>query len=265
MVVERILTLCTLFILLNYAYSVPSSLYHRPFVARNSKNSLRKEDLKVDLSTYVKVYGYFETVTYTVNYGNGTCSNAVGKLLSVLNTCAPSAYHYGEYYRATVIAYPEGHTYYWYDQFFSDSSCCNPISDYVMEFADWILICENNTMEHVISEPLNPLTDNLGGFALLLYDTQSNCTNNDYTEGVLESMYGRLNYCFQGDYGDEIYVSCSSTALVKQSFPSHDGTCSGAPVETIFSPNNICTSGNTTLSEMYAGWTNYQCEIPLLS
>lgn len=223
-----------------------------------AKPSLRSRSrVSVKESPIIKMYGSFEMVLYA----NGDCTDAVYKGVLGINVCTLSAPdHSGQYTKGTVYAYPEWNYYEIDAQYFSDSACTNLLSTDYTSLP--ILICDDNQLDHVISEPLSPTGDNLG-YSFLLYDTQSNCANNNYQVGVTEAVYGLLGTCLEGDSStgevDSVVSSCNSNQIVVDYYTSTDGSCTGTVTSDTLTASDVCTTSDSTLLDNYFGYSNFGC------
>jgi hypothetical protein len=238
-----------------------------PLVKKSAPLNLRQENLPAisleSSNNYVKVKGFQEEAIYSGMNSGGKCIHPQWKFVSALNTCgAASDTTLGAYYMITTYADPTGNTYYFYDQYFSDSACTVATTELMYEDSAYIAICTDYDELYIARDyPLNPATDNLG-FTLLTYTTQANCMTNNYEMGVLEAQYGKLNVCIQTSdsedptAGDVKFTSCSSvTGFVTTTYSSTDGTCSGTETVTTLPPG-------TCVSEplgSYVGYMNYGC------
>lgn len=207
--------------------------------------------------------GYYEAVSYLGGKVSNECVDPVMKVNYAINVCAPSFSQSGQYMLAWLYADAQANTYYAYNQFFSDPSCDTALTQPALQFQRPILICSQPDqtgweLNHIISKPLDPVTDNLG-IALLVYDTQSNCQANNFNQGVLESLYARLNYCYKSKNGDFLYSDCSSSSLTITQYTSTDGSCTGTPTVTILNSGNTCMSGDKNVAGSYLGWETWGC------
>jgi hypothetical protein len=216
-------------------------------------------------NNYVKMKGFLEDAIYSDMNSDGKCIHPQYKFISALNVCAAASdTTLGAFYMETVYADPTGNTYYFYDQYFSDSACSMSTTELMYEGSALIAICQYTELYFARDYPLNPATDNLG-FTLLTYNTASNCMTNNYQMGVLESQYAKVGQCIQisdpnddPTAGDIEFTSCSpTTGLVTTTYSSTDGTCTGTSTSTTLSSSNACLTPDS--SGYYMGYTNYGC------
>jgi hypothetical protein len=239
-------------------------------VSLAAPNHLRQETISLESSNnYVKMKGFLEDAAYSGMNADGKCVHPQFKFITALNVCGAASDTIvpapGPYYMYTIYADPTGNTYYYYDQYFSDSTCTMSVTPLTYVGSNYIAICnEFNELYFARDEPMNPATDNLG-YTILTYDTSSNCMTNSYQNGLLEAQYGKLNVCLQVSEtstdptaGDIEFTSCSpTTGLVTTTYSSTDGTCTGTSTSTTLSPSNACLTADA--GWYYTGYTNFGC------
>jgi hypothetical protein len=209
-----------------------------------------------------KVHGYAETVAY----GHKDCSHANWKDNTLLNTCAWSD-RYLFYIRMSAMADPTNHNYYNSLNAFTTSDCSgSPM--WSLPTTTKILICDAyKNLYHAIPYALDPMTDNLQGFALGVFKTQQSCQNPQRAASLLESTYQRLNRCvpswdnsntatFNGDF---MYTSCTPEMITYTVYSSTDGTCTGTMTNYQITTSDMCANPNYSL-EVYSGYLTWICE-----
>jgi hypothetical protein len=226
---------------------------------------------------YVEQYGFFEEAYYTktLSANPSKCASPNYKYTFGLNVCVP--WNDGSSYVNYVYADPAGNTYYVYEQDYTDSNCQVLDGDVYLLWSEYILICtdlpdptfdddffyNDYSLFNAIPFPLNPVTDNLG-VSYLQYNSQTNCQTNDYSVGVYESSYYKLNLCYGAgstgnvDSSDVMFTGCnSSTGLSMNTFTSTDGTCSGTWTPSSIMHSDMCAQDAFFLYSM--GWLNFGC------
>jgi hypothetical protein len=218
---------------------------------RRGKQGQLRTELSVELQSMPKVNGWYETVTYNRN----DCTRPWYKDIYVLNTCGWSA-AYNAYVIAKVVA-DTVYRYYTTTIYIYDSNGCDNLTSQYVNYAS-ILLCNSKNYNHVIDGPLNPWKDNLGGFALGIFNSQTNCQEQN-VDGLLEAGYQKLNHCWGSVEGDFMYTSCSAQTLVKNVYSSTDGSCTGTVNTYYMQQSDMCQAPDASLS-VFGGYYTWVCE-----
>lgn len=217
------------------------------------KKSLREESMDLatasSSTTVVKKNGWMEVVAYDYEWYKD-CKHPWFKDVADLNTCGLSqdGTNYG---MISVMAYPDWNKYVLTQSYYSDSACTQPTGQYV-DYSAPILICSWDVLYHVIPAPLNPVTDNLNGFAYGIFNSVNNCTSGS-VDGLLEVYYLKLNFCYSTSSNDVKFSSCSSDGLTVKTYSTTNGSCGGSAISTdVWASSDVCTTNG--VSELTSGW-----------
>jgi hypothetical protein len=222
--------------------------------------SLRKSEVKLEAMSSNMKSGWFEMVEYSSTWYKN-CKHPQYKDNVLLNQCGYYA-PMNMYLMLNIVAHPNYNYYTFYYSFYSDSACSNLFYSGSENLP--ILICSDDYYYHVIPQPLNPLTDNLNGFAFGVYDTASNCQAGEKT-GLLDATYMKLNFCYQDDSGDYMYSNCSNTdgTLTQTTYVSTDGSCNQGVQSTVtWTSADTCSNTQNGMGTVgfYSGPTTFICE-----
>jgi hypothetical protein len=229
----------------------PSKRLTSPAAA--APKNLRTESIATAASSGgIKVNGYAEFV----GYKNADCTYPEGKDLLILNTCGAGLEGGSTSFK--VMADMTAHRYYATQYHYTDTQCATTPTETYVDVP--ILHCWHNSLFHVLKEPLNPKTDNLGGFALGIFNNQNDCTSGTPT-GLLEAQYLRLNQCYNAGNGsgDLKFTKCQNNVLTARTYLTTDESCTGSSTVDDIYPSDMCTAP-WNLSA-FSGWLNFVCEM----
>jgi hypothetical protein len=208
--------------------------------------------------THVKLQGY---MVENYNLNQGDCTNRLWKGYRTLNKCVPTATNKwdGNTYvnvRAidSVIEDVNTHQYSVMKQFFWDKKCTKGVETQpYLDGTRYKNSCfAGSGYYHSLKLP-QPEPQGEFGFALVYYNNPTACNAGEWKNtGYVE--YHKMKKCFTNGLGKDMkYISCDENGLTSQTFPSSNGSCYGAPTNSMNSTDSSMCSSITGFGGFYGG------------
>lgn len=226
----------------------------------DTTKNLRMEKIALESSNNnVNKKGWFESVIYSQTWYKN-CKHPWFKDVALLGGCYLSE-DLSSYTTLGTVAHPNSNSYTVTQTYFSDSACTQETGAYSDPYP--ILICSYDSLFHVIPQPLNPMTDNLNGFAYGIFSSTSTCQEGS-GDGLLEAYYMKLNFCYQDDSGDLMWTNCSNTdeTITMTQYSSTNGNCQGVVSTNTWTQADTCSTQQGMIGSgwWYGGPATFVCE-----